>query len=89
VFTRWLAATPKYLNTNTTEPLQEAELRYRTVADFTYDWEYWENPDGRLHYVSPACQRITGYTTFPPPANASPATRRISSSPTLIFWSTP
>ncbi|MCP4624462.1 MAG: PAS domain-containing protein, partial [bacterium] len=42
--------------------LKEAELRYRTVADFTYDWESWENPDGTLRYVSPACERITGYT---------------------------
>jgi len=44
------------------EALREAELRYRTVADFTYDWEYWDEPDGTLHYVSPACERITGYT---------------------------
>ena len=42
--------------------LQEAELHYRTVADFTYDWEYWRNPDGSLKYVSPACERITGYS---------------------------
>ncbi|MCP4606565.1 MAG: PAS domain S-box protein, partial [Proteobacteria bacterium] len=41
---------------------KRAEVRYRTVADFTYDWEYWANPDGTLHYVSPACERITGYT---------------------------
>jgi PAS domain S-box-containing protein len=44
------------------EELREAELRYRTVADFTHDWEYWETPDGRLSYVSPSCERITGYT---------------------------
>lgn len=43
------------------EELREAELRYRTVADFTYDWEYWETPDGKLCYVSPSCERITGY----------------------------
>jgi PAS domain S-box-containing protein len=43
------------------EELREAELRYRTVADFTHDWEYWETPDGRLSYVSPSCERITGY----------------------------
>ena len=43
--------------------LAEAELRYRTVADYTCDWEYWENPDGTLEYVSPACERITGYRT--------------------------
>lgn len=42
--------------------LRQAELHYRTVADFTYDWEYWRNPDGSLEYVSPACKRITGYT---------------------------
>jgi|GEM_PF-762624 len=43
------------------EELREAELRYRTVADFTHDWEYWETPDGKLRYVSPACKRVTGY----------------------------
>jgi PAS domain S-box-containing protein len=41
--------------------LQEYEQSYRIVADFTYDWEYWENPDGSLRYVSPACERISGY----------------------------
>jgi PAS domain S-box-containing protein len=44
------------------EKLRETELRYRTVADFNYDWEYWENPDGSFRYVSPSCERITGYT---------------------------
>src|SRR4030066_38434 len=44
------------------EELREAELRYRTVSDFTYDWEYWETPDGKLRYVSPSCERITGFT---------------------------
>ncbi|MCG2722304.1 MAG: PAS domain S-box protein, partial [Thermodesulfovibrionales bacterium] len=43
------------------EDLRETELRYRTVADFTNDWEYWETPDGKLSYVSPSCYRITGY----------------------------
>ncbi len=41
--------------------LREAELRYRTVADFTYDWEYWISQNGTMLYVSPSCQRITGY----------------------------
>lgn len=44
------------------EQLQASEERYRTVADFTYDWEYWIGPEGTLRYVSPACRRITGYT---------------------------
>jgi PAS domain S-box-containing protein len=37
-------------------------LRYRTVADNTYDLEYWSAPDGTLNYVSPSCERITGYS---------------------------
>ena len=42
--------------------LREAELRYRTVAEFTYDWEYWKAPQGSLSYCSPSCERITGHT---------------------------
>ena len=41
---------------------RQAELKYRTVADFTYAWEYWANFDGKLHYVSPSCERISSYT---------------------------
>ena len=42
--------------------LRESEELFRMVADFTYDWEYWLSPDGKYVYVSPACQRITGYS---------------------------
>ena len=45
----------------TEEALRESEERYRTVADFAHDWEYWVAPDGRYLYVSPSCERITGY----------------------------
>ncbi len=44
------------------EALRQAELEYRTVAEFTYDWEYWSNPDGTIRYMSPSCGRITGYS---------------------------
>jgi len=44
------------------ESLMQAEAKYRTVADFTYDWEYWANVDDSLEYVSPSCERISGYT---------------------------
>jgi PAS domain S-box-containing protein len=43
------------------DELRQAELKYRIVADFTYDWEYWKNLDGTLRYVSPSCKRISGY----------------------------
>ncbi len=41
--------------------LRRSEQRFRTVADFAYDWEYWVDPDGNYIYVSPSCERITGY----------------------------
>ncbi len=33
-----------------------------TIADFTYDWEYWLDPDGNPLWVSLSCERISGYT---------------------------
>jgi PAS domain S-box-containing protein len=41
--------------------LKESKEWYRKIADFTYDWEYWVAPDGKFLYVSPSCERITGY----------------------------
>ena len=41
--------------------LQESEAKYRIVADNTYDWEFWQAPDGKVLYSSPSCQRITGH----------------------------
>ena len=43
------------------EALLKSEEKFRMVADFTYDWEYWLKPDGDFVYVSPSCERITGY----------------------------
>ncbi len=43
------------------EALAQSEERYHTAADFTYDWESWLDPDGNYIYISPACERITGY----------------------------
>ncbi|HET6410199.1 MAG TPA: ATP-binding protein [Chthoniobacteraceae bacterium] len=52
--------------TRTSAPTQasniEPERWFRAVADFTYDWESWHGPDGRLIWVNPAVERITGYT---------------------------
>lgn len=41
--------------------LRQSEATLRTVADFTYDWEYWKGPDGRFLWIAPACQRISGH----------------------------
>jgi diguanylate cyclase (GGDEF)-like protein/hemerythrin-like metal-binding protein/PAS domain S-box-containing protein len=42
--------------------LRDSELRYRTVADYTSDWEYWIMPDNSFCYVSPSSEQISGYT---------------------------
>jgi len=44
------------------EALRQSELKFRTVADFTYDWEYWRGPDSNMIWVSPSCERISGYS---------------------------
>ncbi|GLI38762.1 PAS domain S-box protein [Geobacter hydrogenophilus] len=44
------------------EALRESEERYRIVADYSSDWDFWLSPEGSLLYVSPACLDITGYT---------------------------
>jgi len=42
--------------------LTESEERFRTVADFVHDWEYWRGPDGAFIYMSPSCVQVTGYS---------------------------
>ena len=42
------------------DALRSSEIKYRIVADNTYDWEYWVSPEGRYLYSSPSCERITG-----------------------------
>jgi PAS domain S-box-containing protein len=54
--------------------------RFRAIADYTYDWENWIGVDGRLLWVNPAVERITGYSVnecmampdFPIPIVAEP-----------------
>jgi two-component system sporulation sensor kinase C len=38
------------------------ERWFRAVADYTNDWESWHDPDGRLIWVNPAVERLTGYS---------------------------
>jgi PAS domain S-box-containing protein len=43
------------------EAVRQSETKYRAVADFTYDWESWRAGDGSLIWMSPSCERVTGY----------------------------
>ena len=40
----------------------ENEEKFRTLAEYTHDWETWLSPEGTYLYVSPSCERITGYS---------------------------
>ncbi len=44
------------------EQTRQQQEKFRLVADFTYDWEYWLGTDDKFVYVSPSAGRITGYT---------------------------
>lgn len=47
---------------NAEKALISSEEKFRTMADFTYDWEEWRMPDGHYEYISPSCERLSGYT---------------------------
>jgi len=42
--------------------LSESESKYRLIADNTDDWIYWLTPEKKLNYISPSCERVTGYS---------------------------
>lgn len=46
----------------TQQELAERTSLFQTLSDFATESIFWEKPDGGLHYVSPACELITGYT---------------------------
>jgi PAS domain S-box-containing protein len=57
---RILERTEELLDLN--ETLKITEEKYRTVADFTTNWEFWISPGDQMIYSSPSCERITGYS---------------------------
>ncbi len=47
---------------NSEELLRKSEEKFRTIADYSHEWMYWIDPEGKMQYVSPSCKQITGYT---------------------------
>lgn len=43
------------------DALKKNEEKFRTVADFAYEWEYWVDHNQQLVYISHSAQRISGY----------------------------
>ena len=41
--------------------LSALEMKYRTIADYNYDWEFWLTAERSFVYSSPSCKRISGY----------------------------
>ncbi len=44
-----------------TRDLKVQEEKFRIVADHTYGWEYWLDPNGTFIYCSPSCLQVTGH----------------------------
>ncbi len=39
-----------------------AENPFEIVANYTYDWETWFSPQGKVKWINPAVERMTGYS---------------------------
>ena len=41
--------------------LRVSEERFKAIADYTYDWESWFGEGGKLLWVNPGVERLSGY----------------------------
>ncbi len=51
-----------FLRQKLEKTLEISAEKYRIIADHTFDWETWMDPNGEFVYVSPSCERMTGYS---------------------------
>ncbi len=42
--------------------IEESERKFRIVSEFAYDFDFWVREDGQFVFMSPSCERITGYS---------------------------
>ena len=52
----------KYLRKKRREERKKRQF-YQLVADFTFGWEIWLEPGGKIKYCSPSCYDLTGFTS--------------------------
>lgn len=45
-----------------TSELHEIAERFHAIANYTVDWESWFGTDGRVLWMNPAVERVTGYS---------------------------
>jgi PAS domain S-box-containing protein len=58
----WFIASFRIKHLQAEQNVKESEQKFRTIADYSYDWDAWLKPDGCYAYISPSCERITGYS---------------------------
>jgi PAS domain S-box-containing protein len=46
----------------TEQTLSNNATKFKTVVDYNYDWEFWISPVHEFIYISPSCEKITGYS---------------------------
>ncbi len=44
------------------ETITESEKKFRIVSEFAYNFEYWIKDNNQLAFISPSCERLTGYS---------------------------
>ena len=42
--------------------MSKSEEKFRIVSEFAYNFECWTGADNEVKFISPSCERITGYT---------------------------
>ncbi|HBG92621.1 MAG TPA: hypothetical protein DDX12_04020, partial [Nitrospiraceae bacterium] len=47
---------------NQQQQIVDNEWKFRILSEFAHDWEYWITEKGEILFISPSCERITGYT---------------------------
>lgn len=44
------------------DALSKSEADFHAIADYTYSWENWHSPEGKLIWVNSSVERVAGYT---------------------------